>query len=75
MASLTRPVALDVESESAGSVIKMEDVVVGPVPAVVTAATTAWYWVPGCKPFTLIVDVLELAATDIPEFTGVTVTV
>ena len=41
MASLTRPVALDVESESAGSVIKMEDVVVGPVPAVVTAATTA----------------------------------
>lgn len=41
IASLTRPVALVVDSESAGLVIKIDEVVVGPVPAVVIAAAIA----------------------------------
>lgn len=73
--AFTAPVAELTEVDIAGFVMNIDVVVEGPVPAAFVAVTDATYSVPGARPVTLAVVVVEVPVTESPALTGVTVTV
>ena len=75
IATPTASVVVAEDAVKPGLVVKVDVVTDGPAPAALFATTVATYCVPGCSPVTLAEVVAELAVTEDPETTGVTVTV